>query len=251
MRTVALALAATHIGWGVAFLLDARLTIQGYMALAAVHFAAGALLLHKKGTYLGGAVSTLLLIYYWIYVKPLAPIAEPQSVGLIAVSLAFLTRLEAAKRFMGLLRIRDDYSAALLLARLGLAYPFLEWGLDALRNPRVFYRYISGNRLAYLLASPLGVEAATFLIFVFEVLLAILLVSGFKVRASAAATLLLLILFSVVAAYPLALPQDISLAAGAILLAKNGGGKYGLDGLLTHPLKLIVGVDLHRPGEDA
>ncbi len=242
MRIVAYALATTHGGWGMALLLDERLAMQGYTPLAVLHFAAGALLLHRNWVQLGGALSTLILSYYWIFVKPLEPIAEPQSVGLIAVSLALLTRLDIAKRLMSLLYIRDDYSAALLLVRLGLAYPFLEWGLDAFRNPPIFYAFISGNRLAYSLASPVGVETATLLIFIFEVALALLLISGFMVRASAAATFFLLALFSAVAAYPLALPQNIALAASAIFLVKNGGGRYGIDRLLSHPLKFVVGV---------
>ncbi|MCS7129698.1 MAG: hypothetical protein NZ919_03580, partial [Candidatus Caldarchaeum sp.] len=96
-----------------------------------------------------------------------------------------------------------------------------EWGLDAYRNPLHFISYIRGNILARAVAAPLGIENTVFLIFVVEVSLSLLLVSGLGRKAVGLSTAALLTLFSVVAAYPLALPQNIALIAAAITYART------------------------------
>lgn len=75
---------------------------------------------------------------------------------------------------------------------------------------------------------------------VFEVSLALLLAFGLLVRSDAIVALGALVLFSIVARYPLALPQDIALATAAIFLFKGGSGPYSLD----HVLKRLFSSSL-------
>jgi uncharacterized membrane protein YphA (DoxX/SURF4 family) len=167
----------------------------------------------------------LILSYYWVFVKPREPIAEPQSVGILAISTILLQR--QLRRFFKS-RLPDW---PLLAARLGVAYPFFEWGLDALRNPHHFQSYFNANPITQPLMQTMGPEnlAGYLALGVFEVSLALLLSFGLLARIDAIVALGALVLFSVVARYPLALPQDIALAAATIFLFKGGSGPYSLD----------------------
>jgi uncharacterized membrane protein YphA (DoxX/SURF4 family) len=100
----------------------------------------------------------------------------------------------------------------------GIAYPFVEWGLDALRNPKHFITYISSNERALLIAGLIGIENSVFLLFVLEITLAALIVLGQLRTVTALTSAAILALFMVISGYPLAFPQNIILVAASLRL---------------------------------
>lgn len=206
LKIIVPGLAVTHIFWGLSLLLEpSRYVSKPIMPalFAFVHFIIFLLLLtrEKYGAFLG----SILLTYYWFFVKPIAPIAEPQTVGILGITLSVLVpyapKLSSDKR-----RTIQD-----ALLRLGLAYPFIEWGLDAFRNPLHFKSYLAGNVITSFLI-PAGLLDLTVLCLgLFEVSLSLLILTRFKRRIVSFLTLSVLIVFSLVAGYPLALPQNIAL----------------------------------------
>ncbi len=206
-------LALTHLLWAASLLLEpAQFThkITSPILFATIHLAT-AMLLAARRIILGLMLSSSVLGYYWAFVKPLEPVAEPQSVGILAISVA------------GLL-ITSDYTKGLskLLARAGLAYPFIEWGLDALRNPGHFAYYLSMNQITGPLAGQLPLYSIIFALGVYEIVLGVWVFSGFYQRYSAAAVIATLTLFSIIAEYPLALPQNLALITAAIAIGWKG-----------------------------
>ncbi|GBC68671.1 hypothetical protein HRbin01_00354 [archaeon HR01] len=202
----------THILWGVALTLDYSMfthRLGNPLVYVPIHMATGILLVAGRIIY-GSALSAGILTYYWLYVKPLEPIAEPQSVGLVGISAGILLQE---------LRPRDGWP--LFLLRGGLAYPFMEWGLDAYKNPYHFHSYISTNTVTKSLITVVDPYLLIALLSIYEIGLAVWLLSGLYPKLSSYATLFTLITFSAVAGYPLALPQNIALAATAYTLANS------------------------------
>ncbi|MEM4295119.1 MAG: hypothetical protein QXV86_05060 [Candidatus Caldarchaeum sp.] len=212
MGTAWLGMALVNLLWAAASLLDPAFAREPYLPSPAlvfmIHAGIGAAMLTRRLRFhalLGTAAATA---YYSLLVKPFAPIAEPQTVGISAVSLSMaLSRFEET-RYVVFLRN--------FLLRAGIAYPLFEWGVDAYRNPLHFTSYIMGNSVARTLVSPVGVENAVFLLFAAEVVLSLLLVSGFGAKAVGLLTAGFLSFLSAVALYPLALPQNIALITAAI-----------------------------------
>jgi uncharacterized membrane protein YphA (DoxX/SURF4 family) len=194
------------------------------MIFAAIHFATAIMIASKRFRVYGAWLSVLILSYYWAFVKPREPIAEPQSVGILAIS-TILLEPHLKQLFKG--RLSSNWP--LLAARLGVAYPFFEWGLDALRNPHHFRTYLTANPITQPLMQTMGPGNLILALGVFEVSLALLLAFGLLVRIDAIVVLAALVVFGIVARYPLALPQDIALAAAAIFLRMEGSGPYSLD----------------------
>ncbi len=230
MRILEAGLASVSLLWGLAAILDPRIgmhqRLPGGPALLAIHVAIGLLLLARKTAPLGALAFSTLTGYYWLRVKPFEPLAEPQTVGLCAVSLylalGYWSQLERLYHRWWPVQLLQP-----ILLRGGVAYPFVEWGLDALRNPTHFKACISGNQLALLIAGPMGVDRAVFLLFLIELSLALLILSGAWSRAVGIASASLLLLFVVVAGYPLALPQNLGLIAASIRIAQvSAGGGY-------------------------
>ena len=217
------ALAITHVGWAVSLLLEGS-RYAGRLAepqlFAALHVLTALLLVGRRASYAGGLLSGGILTYYTLYVKPLEPIAEPQSVGLIFLSLSLVLR-------KGDTETPESLGRALL--RLSLAYPFVEWGLDAFRNPGHFISYMGSNPITALLIPKPLLPMAALILGSIELSLSSLLLLGMAVKQAALATLLVLLVFMVVAGYPLALPQNIALASAAYILARHGAGRIALE----------------------
>jgi uncharacterized membrane protein YphA (DoxX/SURF4 family) len=121
-----------------------------------------------------------------------------------------------------------------LAVRLGLAYPFFEWGLDALRNPDHFRSYFATNQMTQPIVQAWGAGNMVLLLGVFEVGLALILAFGLLGRFIALMALGTLVIFALVAGYPLALPQDIALGAASIILFREGSGSLSLDRVLSN-----------------
>ncbi|HIQ30139.1 MAG TPA: DoxX family membrane protein [Candidatus Caldiarchaeum subterraneum] len=216
---VAVALATAHVAWAASLLLEQYRYIGRIPSLelfAALHMASAALLAVGRKA-LGGGVSLAILVYYWLYVKPLEPVAEPQSVGLIFLSAALIT---------GEVVRTHDINAALL--RISIAYPFLEWGLDAFRNPGHFIEFMQGNYLTSVLIPAHYLPYAAFILGFIEVVLAVLLTLGIAVRRASKVSAVVLLVFIIVAGYPLALPQNIPLITAAYVLSLLGAGRFSL-----------------------
>ena len=213
---VSVALAVAHITWAVSMLLEHSryvYKLPNTEIFAALHVISALLLIAGRKT-IGGGVSLTILFYYWLYVKPLEPIAEPQSVGLIFLSITIMT---------GKITNRDISS---VLLRLTLAYPFLEWGIDAFRNPGHFIAFMQSNYLTSVFIPSQYLLCAAFTLGVIEVTLAVLLVLGVAVRRVSTAAAVVLLIFIIVAGYPLALPQNIPLIAAAYSLSILVTGRY-------------------------
>jgi len=229
-RLIYYALALTHLLWATSLSLD-PLQYVGKpiipVVFAVIHVAIGLAILSRYRAY-GGWLSVTILTYYWLFVKPREPIAEPQSVGILAISLILV--LPQLQHALKLQILREAPSLAL---RFGLAYPFFEWGLDALRNPNHFQSYLAANQLTHPIMQALGAGNMILLLGVFEVVLAMILALGFLGRAAALVSLGTLIIFVIVAGYPLALPQDLALGAASIYIFREGSGSLSLDRVLS------------------
>lgn len=243
LRTIALGLAVTHFFFSFSLLAEPQRFV--YRAInpqlfAMFHLSAFILFALKKHV-AGAALSLAVFVYYWLIVKPLAPIAEPQSVGLIAPSLVliFLSNTRFTRSVFTLIEPRISLpSLTATLLRLGVAYPFIEWGLDALRNPEAFYTYIMNNQYATLVATPIGLQKGTFLLGLFEITLGVALSLGVATRLLSAISVFCLALFSVAVGYPLALPQNLAVAATALPILRGGGGIYSVDFLFSRKFLL-------------
>ncbi len=218
-KIVPYSLALVHLGWAISLIIDAqrylgRLIYPPFFAI--LHMIVVLMIVVRR--LVGGILSALMMAYYWFVVKPLEPIAEPQSVGIFFLSLSLLAPLMGKwMRFENLL---------LLCLRFGVAYPYLEWGLDAFRNPLHFYAYLLQNPFTRFLAE-LNLIKETVLILGFtELLISTIMLLGLSIKQFSALSIAVLVTFMVVAGYPLALPQNIALAAASIVLAKMGGGEY-------------------------
>ena len=228
MRVLEAGLASVSILWGVASILDPEIGLNPRLPnpaiLLVLHVAMGLLLLIKRTATAGAASFFAVTAYYSLRVKPFAPLAEPQTVGLCAISLYLALN---PRSLLGKLpRIRwAAHILPPLLLRGGVAYPFVEWGLDALRNPAHFKAYIAGNELAYLLAKPVGIEVSVFLVFLTECVLALLILAGVWRRALGIVSASLLSMFLVVAGYPLAFPQNLGLVAASLCIFKGSAGR--------------------------
>ncbi len=224
-RLIAYSLAITHLLWSLSLLLEPWRYATKPLApqpFALIHIAAAILLLASRTITLGGSISAAILVYYWLRVKPIEPIAEPQSVGIIAISVIFL--IPYLRRMFGSSLASED--VVLLLLRLGVAYPFVEWGLDAFRNPAHFIAFFSSNTITRAIIPVEYMLPASYVLGVFELVVASSLVLGIAPRISAVASFAALAVFSVVAGYPLALPQDIALAAASLHIYKHGADRY-------------------------
>lgn len=202
-------LSITHLLWAAALLLEpAKFThkITHPILFGLIHTVAAVIMMSRLRT-AGLALSAGVLGYYWVSVKPLEPIAEPQSVGIMAISTSELLRN----------LFKEDFFARLLL-RAGLAYPLIEWGLDALRNPSHFAYYLSTNTTTSQALHVIPLYPAIWALGLYEILLGLWVVSGVMVKPSSTVLLATLLVFSVVAGYPLALPQNIALISAALAL---------------------------------
>jgi len=227
------ALSTTHLLWAGSLLLEpwryvGKPIIPALFAF--VHIIAALAILGRYRTY-GGWLSVTILSYYWMFIKPREPIAEPQSVGILAISAVLLM-----PHVQRLVKNRFPPDINLLAIRLGIAYPFLEWGLDALRNPIHFRFYFQGNPLTQFIIAAWNPATVILLLASFEVGIAFLHVLGLVSRVASLGALIALIVFSSVAGYPLALPQDIALGAAAAYLMKKGPGIFSMD----HVFRRIV-----------
>ena len=226
-RLVCAGLSVTHLLWAVSLLVEpwryaGKPIIPAVFAV--IHLATALMIARARFRFLGGWASVSVLTYYWLLVKPREPVAEPQSVGILAIS-AILLWPHAQRIFKN--KLPSDLRP--LALRLGLAYPFLEWGLDALRNPIRFQYYLRDNAMGQPVLLVLSPEGATVLLGLFEVLLALLLTVGLLNRITSSMVLVSLVAFSVIAGYPLALPQDIALGGAVVTLILQGGGAFSLD----------------------
>ncbi len=220
-KIISYSLAFVHMGWALSLIIDSSRYL-GKLAYPPIFSALHILiaLVLALNSVVGGVLSTVVMAYYWVAVKPLEPIAEPQSVGILFLSASLLAPL--------MRRRLTPHNLQLLGLRLGIAYPYLEWGLDAFRNPLHFYEYITQNPATSFLATQGLIEETVILLGSLELLLALTISFGFAVRPFSALSLAVLTVFMVVAGYPLALPQNIALAAASLILVKNGGGEYSI-----------------------
>ncbi|MDJ0270214.1 MAG: DoxX family protein [Aigarchaeota archaeon] len=242
-RLIAYSLSITHFLWSLSLLLEPwRYSAKSVapQLLALLHIITAVLLLASKTAILGGSISAAILTYYWIWVKPIEPIAEPQSVGIIAISTIFL--IPYLHRILGSPLAGGD--TALLLLRLGVAYPFVEWGLDAFRNPAHFIAFFSSNIVTRAIIPVEYMLPASYVLGVFELVVALSLVLGIAPRASAVASFTSLVVFSAIAGYPLALPQNIALAAASLYIYKRGAGRYSAQAIRLSRVmeKVLKGV---------
>lgn len=219
MYVATMGLVAVNLLWGLALVVDPRMGAHPRVPyppfLSILHIGAGIALLIRGSRLPASIVTFVLSAYYSLYVKPFAPLAEPQTVGI--ASIALYTVLRSFGWMHGkVLSVPLSNNLVDILLRGGLTYPFLEWGLDAYRNPRHFVSYINSNHLASTIVSPIGAELATFLLFLCEISLAALLLSGALRKLVGLATSTVLIFFSLVAGYPLAIPQNLALIAASL-----------------------------------
>jgi len=230
-------LGLTHLLWGLSLVLEPmryynKPLVPGLFAL--IHLVIS-LLIFLGMVRLGCFISSGLLLYYWFFVKPIEPIAEPQSVGIIAISLALFIQspipILRSINFIG--RVSGSESFRLFLLRLGLAYPFVEWGLDALRNPAHFIAFMQNNYITSLVFPRTLLSPITFILGFYELMLAVMLVLNLFITSVSKAVLFTLIVFILVAGYPLALPQDIVLVAASLVLITHGGGGYSIKRLFS------------------
>jgi hypothetical protein len=213
-RVLVAGLALTHLIWGLSLLVEpSRFTHKIMMPsiFAIIHIATAGLLVTGTSL-LGLALSTAILGYYWALVKPLEPIAEPQTVGILAISAAGLLSTLSYTR-----------NISKHIARAGLAYPFIEWGLDALRNPGHFAYYLTSNPMTNFLTTSLPIYTLILILGLYEIVLGIWVFAGTGLRYSSATMIATLAVFAIVAGYPLALPQNISLITAAWAL---GWGRF-------------------------
>lgn len=225
LKTATAGLAATHTLWAASLLLDGTRyvyepVIPPLFALAHVLVA---LLLFTDHRVSGNLVATPILTYYWLFVKPHEPIAEPQTVGILGVTAALLIK-ELGPGWDGFWQV---------VLRMGVAYPFVEWGLDAFRNPFHFKAYLMVNPVTSRILPAEYFDFVVFVLGIYELLLACLVVSGLFRRVVAVTAASTLLFFMAVAGYPLAFPQNIALVAAAPLLS-------------SHSLKFQVCVKLPR-----
>ncbi len=227
MRPTVLGLSATSLLWGLAFLFDPRLSLHHRLPhpliMFILHWSIGIALIYPfRATRWAGLAMCATATYYALMVKPFEPIAEPQTVGIAALS-AFVTFVSIPR--VSRLSEENSWLAGLLglLFRGGIAYPFFEWGLDAYRNPAHFKHYITENSSALLVASIFGLDTTVYLIFAVELALAVMLVSDRLHRATGIISAALLTLFTIVAGYPLALPQNITLIAASLEYVRLDG----------------------------
>jgi uncharacterized membrane protein YphA (DoxX/SURF4 family) len=216
-------LSITNLLWAVSLLFDPSQYVGKPVIpilFAAIHIAAGLAIITRYRVF-GGSIMVTVLTYYWLFVKPREPIAEPQSVGILVISLILV--LPHIRR---LVTASIPEAIPFLLVRLGLAYPFFEWGLDAIRNPHHFLVYLKSNPITLPLTQAWDPRILILALGLFEVSLAVLLTLGLLVRIDSMVALGALVVFSLVAGYPLALPQDIALAAAAIFLLLERLGKH-------------------------
>ncbi|BAJ50964.1 hypothetical protein CSUB_C1112 [Candidatus Caldarchaeum subterraneum] len=205
-------LSTTHLLWAVALFAEPARFVHKIPLpqIAAVAHLAAAVLIVAGPRAAGLSISAALLTYYWAFVKPLEPIAEPQSVGILAISVALLVSMLHSENFF-----------TRLLLRGGLAYPFFEWGLDALRNPYHFAAYLTANTVTKPLFTYLPLYPSIFALGAFEVVLSVWAVSGPGFKIACMTSALTLLVFSAVAGYPLALPQNIALIATAVDISRR------------------------------
>ncbi|MEM3032367.1 MAG: hypothetical protein QXK39_05595 [Nitrososphaerota archaeon] len=200
-------LSTTHLIWAVAlfaepFRLGQRMGSP--LPFGIIHLATPVLILSNSRV-AGLTLSTAILSYYWAFVKPLEPVAEPQSVGILFISASELVR-----------NLSTDNLITHLLLRGGLAYPLLEWGLDALRNPFHFAEYMASNPVTSQALPYIPLYPSITALGIYEIMLGIWMVSGMRCRPASIVLVSTLILFSGVAGYPLALPQNIALITAAL-----------------------------------
>lgn len=206
MKIIVRGLAVTHFSWGLSLLLEPSRYVSKPIIPALfglIHFIIFILLLTREKY--GAVLGSILLTYYWFFVKPIAPIAEPQTVGILGITLSCLVPHAP--------RLSPDERATIqdILMRLGLAYPFIEWGLDAFRNPLHFKSYLAGNVITASLIPSGLLDLTVLCLGLFEVSLSLLILTGFKRRIVSLLAFSTLIVFSLVAGYPLAIPQNITL----------------------------------------
>lgn len=239
---VSVGLIVAHAGWALSMAVepwrfqDRIPSVPGFLL---AHITTSVLLAVNKTV--GGLASSALLLYYWAEVKPLEPIAEPQSVGLIGVS-AYLARRLVSRLSK---RVAPE-DLGLLALRLGIAYPFLEWGLDALRNPAHFYAYLSSNQLTRLVIPEGSLGLTVLTLGVYELILFSALSTGLFSKAFSLVSAATLVLISAVVGYPLALPQNIPLALASVTLALRGPGAYDLRRVLDTALLRLARTRLVR-----
>jgi acylphosphatase/uncharacterized membrane protein YphA (DoxX/SURF4 family) len=238
LKTAVAGLAATHALWALSLLLDGQryLLKPVIPPLFAIAHLAIALLLTAGHRTHGHLLATPVLTYYMFFVKPFEPIAEPQTVGILGVTAALLVR-EIGKTPAGLWRI---------ILRLGIAYPLVEWGLDAFRNPAHFKAYLSVNPITSRIIPAEALDYAVTWLGVYELALASLILSGMLEKAAAAIAAATFLAFTAVAGYPLAFPQNIALAAAATLHPSPPFRKY-FENSKTHSTRLNTSAP-HYPG---
>ncbi|MCS7137061.1 MAG: hypothetical protein NZ941_01680, partial [Candidatus Caldarchaeum sp.] len=169
MQLIILGLALVNLLWGASALVDPSIarepTLPHPLLLFAAHTLSGSAMFFQKLRPYALLSTAALTAFYVLRVKPFEPLAEPQTVGILGITLSQLLPHNVKAVHQPKL---DNFVEDFLL-RVGIAYPLFEWGLDAYRNPLHFISYIRGNILARAVAAPLGIENTVFLIFVVEV----------------------------------------------------------------------------------
>lgn len=218
VKIFAASLVVAHVIWALSLLMEPERYVFKPLippVFALFHLAAAVLFIAEQNRH-AAAATMVLLTYYWLFVKPVEPIAEPQSVGIIGVTAVFLAGL-LPQRF-------NNFSAKALdgLFRLGLAYPFFEWGVDAFRNPVHFITYLSVNQVTRRILPSAFLDEITFFLGAYEVFLGLWILSGLLRKYAMIFVIATLAVFTVVAGYPLAFPQNIVLVAAAYTWLRKG-----------------------------
>jgi len=115
------------------------------------------------------------------------------------------------------------------IPRVGLGLVYLLWGIDKFLAVDRYVSWIGITWRISWISMFVDVSLFTYLLGIFEVSLAILLITGFMYRLSMAMVLISSLLFLFFAGPPMSYPQDIALATIAIYLYLMGPDEYSLD----------------------
>jgi len=117
-----------------------------------------------------------------------------------------------------------DYSVPII--RISLALVLLWFGIDEIINPENWFGYIPGQ-LSYIL--PFSLETFIFLNGIFEIIIGVLLLSGFYTRIVAFVAALHLLSITIAVGYNDVSVRDFGLTLMAVSLIFSGAGSFSLD----------------------
>lgn len=112
------------------------------------------------------------------------------------------------------------------IPRYSLALVFLIFGIDKFVNQELLVGWLNATARVRMLIPIEDLTLAVYSIGIFEIIIAGLLFSGFKVRYVAILTIIWLIIIIIMAQYPSSLPQDLGLLGIAIFLILNKAKRY-------------------------